>query len=263
MNKPIILAISGADPTGGAGIAADIEAMAALGCRCAPIISALTVQDTVRVHQVVPVPATMVIEQISAVLADMPVAAIKLGLLPDPELIARLGEHLGKCRSIPLVLDPVLRAGSGDPLVDEACSGLLVQHLIPLTTVATPNVAEARRLAPEAATLAACASSLLKNGCAAVLVKGADEPGPEVHNSLYRADQPPSHYAWPRLPGIYHGSGCTLASAIASYLARGTMLEAAVRDAQDYTWHALKAGTQDGHGQRHPDRCFAMPAGKT
>jgi hydroxymethylpyrimidine/phosphomethylpyrimidine kinase len=157
-----------------------------------------------------------------------------------------------------VVLDPVLASGRGDALADAETMQVLRSALLPRTTVLTPNSLEARRLAGAApdANLPECARTLAKLGCKYVLVTGTHETGAEVVNTLYSARGVVREDRWPRLPGSYHGSGCTLAAAIAALLAKGLEVERAVQQAQEYTWKALAAGFSPGHGQVIPNRFF-------
>lgn len=243
---PVVLIIAGNDPSGGAGLAADIQAVTALGAHPAPVVTAVTVQDTVDVSEIGAVPATRVAAQMRAVLADMPVAAVKLGLLGDVAVGQAVAALLRERRGLPIVVDPVLAAGGGAELADEALLDVYRRDILPLATVLTPNAVEARRLASGA-------TSLLEMGAARVLVTGGDEDTPEVVNTLYSPGDV-EVFTWPRLPGRYHGSGCTLASAIAALLAHGRSVEDAVREAQRYTWQTLENAWRIGHGQLIPDR---------
>lgn len=250
----VVLIIAGNDPSGGAGLGADIQAVTALGGHPAPVVSAITVQDTVNAWQVVAVAPQMIARQMQAVLADMPVAAIKLGLLGNAGVAQAVARILKAHTDIPVVLDPVLAAGGGAPLADPTLINEYLETLVPLATLMTPNASESRRLAPSASDAQARAAALLARGCRHVLLKGADEDAIEVHNSLFSHNGTHKHFIWPRLPGNYHGSGCTLASAIATLLARGHAPLAAVEIAQRYTWETLKQGWQLGKGQIIPNR---------
>jgi hydroxymethylpyrimidine/phosphomethylpyrimidine kinase len=252
------MVFSGNDPTGGAGIQADIEALGSHGCRAAPVITALTVQDTGNVIAVEPVPADLLVEQARAVLDDMPVAAFKIGLIGAAETAEALHGLLIRHPGIPVVLDPVLAAGGGAPLASEALIDTIVDRLLPLTTVLTPNTREAHRLARGADTTDACAMALLERGSEYVLITGADESTERVFNRFYGDRRLLERFAWERIPGTYHGSGCTLAASIAGLLARGRPPRIAVREAQQYTWEALRHGYQTGRGQKMPDRLYWM-----
>lgn len=258
---PVVMTLAGNDPSGGAGLAADIETLVSLGCHPAPVVTALTVQDTRNVKALLPVSPDQIIAQAETVLADMPVAAFKIGMIGNADNAAALHDLLRAHPGIPVVLDPVLAAGGGAELADQALIEAIQTLLLPLTTVLTPNSGEARRLAPEADTLEACAMALLARGCQYVLITGGHEPTTEVINTLYGNNRLLETHRWPRLPDSCHGSGCTLAAAIAGLLAQGgelhaDLLRSAIHRAQDYTWRSLQAGYRAGGGQRLPNRLF-------
>ncbi len=253
---PIVLSFSGNDPTGGAGIAADIETLASMGCHCAPVITALTVQDSVNMSRFDAVDMDLLIEQARAVLEDMPVSCFKIGMIGSEEAAVAIHTILMDYPGIPVVLDPILRAGGGTQIADEELVEAMVELLFPLTTVLTPNSLEARRLAHEADTLDACAHELLDMGCEYVLLTGTHETTPEVVNTLYGNNRLMEKFSWGRLAESYHGSGCTLASAIAGMLAHGVDPFTAIHDAQDFTWQSLKNGYRLGMGQHMPNRFF-------
>lgn len=257
---PIVLTFAAADPSGGAGIQADLLTQASLGCHPLSVITALTVQDTVGVEAIQAMDPDWVEDQARCLLEDMPVAAFKIGLVGSVENTSVIASIVSDYPDIPLVLDPVLASGRGDELATEDMIAALREMLIPQATLVTPNSQEARRLADEddeeEPELDECARRLLSYGAEFVLLTGTHENTAKVINILYgetgmvRADR------WERLPGSYHGSGCTLASAIAANLANGQSIGDAVRDAQDYTWQALAAGFRPGMGQYIPDRFF-------
>lgn len=259
---PLVLVFAASDPSSGAGIQADILTLASLGCHPLTAITALTVQDTVGVQSVHPVSAELLEQQARVILEDMPVAAFKIGMLGSVENIAAIAEILSDYPDIPLVLDPVLASGRGDELASEDMISAMRELLLPQTTLLTPNSMEARRLAlddvdePDEPNLAECARRLIGVGSEFVLITGTHEHSPQVVNSLYGENGLVRADAWERLPGSYHGSGCTLASAIAANLANGLDMVEAVRDAQDYTWRALANGFRPGMGQYFPDRFF-------
>ncbi len=253
---PSVLALSGLDPSGGAGILADTEAILSQGCHTCPVITTLTVQDTRQVTRTEPVEALLLVEQARAVLEDIPVRAIKIGLLGSVAQVEAIHTLLTDYPALPVVLDPVLAAGNGDPLVEEAVREALQLLLLPQVTVLTPNTPEARRLAPEADSLDACAEELLDRGCEFVLITGSHEPGSEVVNRLYGNHRLLEAFRWPRLEGSYHGSGCTLASAVAGLLAQGKEPMTAIHEAQEYTWQSLEKGYRLGLGQQIPNRLF-------
>lgn len=264
---PVVMTLAGNDPSGGAGLAADIETLVSLGCHPAPVVTALTVQNTHNVQALLPVGPEQILAQARAILADMKVAAFKIGVIGSAESVTALHELLTTHPDIPVVLDPVLAAGGGTDLASKTLIEAIQDLLLPLTTVLTPNSVEARRLAPEADTLSACAMALLARGCRYVLISGGHEPTDEVINTLYGNNRLLESWRWPRLPDEYHGSGCTLAAAIAALLAQGRELHSdaphsAIYHAQDYTWRSLQAGYQAGSGQWLPNRLFWAAAAR-
>ena len=252
---PVILVIAGNDPTGGAGLTADTQTLAALGCHIAPVVSSVTVQDTVDARAVWPTGAERVVLQMGAVLDDMAVAAVKCGLLADAETVASVAALLADHPGLPLVVDPVLIAGGGAVLAGESVAAALRRELIPLATAITPNRFELRELVPEHGDDQARARALCDQGCRYVLVTGGDDSGSgPVENTLYGGDGCQRTFSWPRLPDRYHGSGCTLAAALTALLACGLSPVAAVEQAQDYTWRALRDAFRAGRGQSLPRR---------
>jgi hydroxymethylpyrimidine/phosphomethylpyrimidine kinase len=254
-SRPVLLCLGGHDPVGGAGIQADIETIAALGGHAATVVTCLTVQDSRNVRRLEAVSSAMLREQAEAVLGDMAVAAVKIGLIGSAALVPVIAELLRRHPDLPVVLDPVLAAGGGTELAGADLLAAIREQLLPRTTLITPNLAEAQRLTG-ATEPDACADALLAAGCQAVLLTGADSAGdaPEVLNRLYRPGQRTEHWHWPRLPHSYHGSGCTLAAACACLLAQGLALTEAAAQAQAFTDAALRAGWRPGHGQHLPWR---------
>jgi hydroxymethylpyrimidine/phosphomethylpyrimidine kinase len=250
------MCFAGLDSTGGAGLQADIEAVASMGCHAAPVVTALTVQDTQRVIDYTPVEATQLIAQARAVLEDMPVAAIKIGMLGDVRVIEAIHTLLTDYPNIPVVLDPVLAGGGGGSLSTPEIIDAINQLLLPQVTVLTPNSIEARALAPECDTLEACGQGLLDKGCEFVLLTGTHEDAEHVENLLFGNRRLLETFTWERLPHSYHGSGCTLAAAIAGLLAQGLEPFTAIHEAQEYTWEALRHGYRVGMGQLLPNRLF-------
>ena len=253
---PAVMAFSGNDPTGGAGIQADIEALASMGCHAAPVITSLTIQDTQDIQGYVPIDASLLVQQARAVLEDIPIAAFKIGMLGSVEVIEAVHTILTDYSDIPVVLDPVLVAGGGSEIADEEMIEAITSLLLPQTTILTPNSIEARILAHEADSLDACAQELLEMGCEYVLVTGTHEATTDVTNILYGDRRKLESFTWDRLPETYHGSGCTLAAAIAGLIAQGMEPFAAIHEAQEYTWESLRAGYRLGMGQHLPNRFF-------
>lgn len=259
---PIVLTFAASDPSAGAGLQADILTIASMGCHPLTVVTAITVQDTSGVDDVQSVDAELVMNQARTVLEDMPVAAFKIGLLGSVENIAVIAEIISDYPDIPLVFDPVLSSGRGDELANEDMLDAMRELLLPQTTILTPNSMEARRLIQDEDNdednpdLNECAKRIIQLGCEYVLITGTHENTPKVINTLYTERGILRGDNWPRLSGIYHGSGCTLASAIAALLANGLPMEEAVREAQEYTWETLKYGFRPGMGQHIPDRLF-------
>jgi hydroxymethylpyrimidine/phosphomethylpyrimidine kinase len=245
---PLVLTFAASDPTGGAGLQADLLTLAALGCHPLSVLTALTVQDTSGVEHVQAIDAELVARQANRVLAETKVAAFKVGVLGSPGNARAVAEIASAHAQVPLVLDPVLASGRGDALASDATRAALLESLVPCAAVVTPNSIEAAQLGGK--------DRLLELGCRYVLVTGTHEPTAEVVNKLYDAGGLVREDRWPRLPGSYHGSGCTLASAIAAMIAKGRSVPEAVREAQEFTWQALAAGFRSGAGQTLPNRFF-------
>lgn len=257
------MTFAGNDPTGGAGLQADIETFASLQCHAAPVVTALTCQDSGHVIDVSPVPAAQLTAQAQAVLDDLPVAAFKIGMPGSLENILAIRDILQAHPGLPVVLDPVLASGAGDALSaddKDAMAEAICQQLLPITTIVTPNMPEANALTSDMATShAQRAAELLGHGCHYVLLTGTHDDTEHVLNHFYgkrENEQLIESFQWQRLPHSYHGSGCTLASAIAALLALGMDPFTAVNEAQEYTWHALQHGYQPGKGQCLPNRFY-------
>ncbi|POB00285.1 hydroxymethylpyrimidine/phosphomethylpyrimidine kinase [Chromobacterium sinusclupearum] len=259
---PMVLTLAGSDPSGGAGIQADILTLASLGCHPLSVITAITVQDTVGVNDLMVLDSDWVNDQARFLMEDMPVAAFKIGMLGSVENVAVVAQLIADYPDIPVVLDPVLASGGGHDLADEDVISAMRDMLIPQVSILTPNSLEARRLASndpdedEELTLDQCAERIMALGVPYLLITGTHENSKEVINSLYGQDGVVRSDHWERLPGSYHGSGCTLASAIAGMLATGLLLPEAVREAQEYTYQTLLNGFRPGMGQFLPDRMF-------
>ena len=263
---PIALTIAGSDSSGGAGIQADLKTFTALGVYGASVLTALTAQNTRGVNGVHTPPAAFVRAQIDAVLDDLDVAAIKTGMLANGEIVTAVAEALAAHKSIPLVVDPVMVATSGDRLLDPAAVAAVQHRLIPLATLITPNLAEAAALlgVGEATSIAAMeeqAFALLGFGCRAVLVKGGHGTGNEAVDVLVTAGGEVTHLVAPRIATRNtHGTGCTLSAAIAALLATGAVLPDAVRRAKTFLSAALAHGAalRIGNGSGPVDHMFAI-----
>lgn len=252
------------DPSSGAGLQADILTFASMGCHPLSVVTGITAQDTVGVENLMLFDAEWINEQARTILEDVQVAAFKLGMLGSVENVAVIAEIMADYPNTPLLIDPVLSSGRGDELANEEVQAAMIDLLLPQATMITPNSIEARRLAyygddsdeAENASLATTAKRLLDLGSQFVLITGTHERTQDVVNTLYGPDHFVKPYTWERLSGSYHGSGCTLTSAIAACLAHGLSVEEAVQEAQEFTWQTLKAGFRAGMGQHIPDRLF-------
>jgi hydroxymethylpyrimidine/phosphomethylpyrimidine kinase len=225
------------------------------------MLGVITVQDSLGVEGVLPIDADWVADQARRLLEDMPVDAFKIGVMGSVENIAAIAEIVSDYPDVPLIFDPVLASGRGDELASDDMTHAMRELILPQTTILTPNSVEVRLIAEtedeeDTRSLAECAARLVEKGCEYVLVTGTHENTPDVVNTLYDKSGIVRTDNWPRLPGSYHGSGCTLASAIAAMLANGLTLSEAVREAQEFTWQALRKAYRPGMGQFLPDRLF-------
>ena len=256
---PISLTIAGSDSGGGAGIQADIKAMSANGVYAASVITAVTAQNTRSVSAVHEIPAPIVAAQIDAVLSDLSVQSIKLGVLFSPQIIQAVASALSAFRGA-VVVDPVMIAKSGDALLQEDAVAALIADILPRADLLTPNLPEAARLlnqpeADSADQMVTQARALLEMGPKAVLMKGGHSAGNICSDALVTAER----VTWFSAPRIdtrnTHGTGCTYAAAIAAGLAHGKPLGAAVQAAHDYLHRAIIAADQldigTGHGPVH------------
>lgn len=256
MTRPCVLVFAGSDPSGGAGIQADIGSVGAMGAHALAVITALTVQDNDRVHEVHPVPARWLQQQAQALIDKIDIAAVKIGVIGNLANAAIIVEVIRALRlrnpAVPVVLDPVMTSGHGDALATDNAV-LMLAELIPLATLLTPNLPEAAILCAGDRRAEQQIDTLLQRGCGHVLLKGGH--GAEVHviNRWY-TDGASRSWSWPRLPGAFHGSGCTLAGAIAGALACGLPMEAALDVAQEFCHRALEQSFAIATGQRIPNR---------
>ena len=262
---PIALSIAGTDPTAGAGLQADLKTFSALGVYGATVVTALVAQNTTGVQAIQEIPPAFVRTQMDSVFSDLAVAAVKIGMLSQPAVIEAvaggLDAWIGAGTSTPVVLDPVMVAASGDPLIADEAVAVLTRRLFPLSLLITPNLFEAARLlgtavAESEAEMVDQGRALLELGPAAVLIKGGHSGGAESADVLVQAGCEP---AWFRAPRVAtrntHGTGCTLSSAIAAGLAKGAGLDEAVGDAKRYIAAAIAAADRleigRGHGPVH------------
>ena len=255
-----VLSIAGSDSGGGAGIQADLKTFSALGCYGMTAITALTAQNTVGVAGIHAVPPAFLKAQLCAVLDDIGVDAVKIGMLHAPEIVEVVAWAIDHYRIEHVVLDPVMVATSGDRLIEAPTVDVLRRELFPRASVITPNLDEAalllgRPLRGEA-DLDQAAADLLAQGARAVLLKGGHLPGDEVVDLLATSAQPGLRLRSARIASRnVHGTGCTLSSAIAAYLARGLALAQAVERARAYILQAIRAGAAVQTGQGHGPLC--------
>lgn len=240
---PTVLVFAGLDPGGGAGLAADIAAIGALGGHALPVATALTVQDNNRVHEAQPVDAGLLVRQAGALIDACRIDAVKIGIPGSRANAAAIAGLLRRLRAadpgLPVVLDPVLASGHGDPLGQGDAVAALAE-LLPLATVLVPNL-------PEAQALGAVP-------CEHVLLTGGHGEGSVIVNRWLRGGVEQRAWRLPRLPHGYHGSGCTLAAAIAARLALGDPVGQALDHAQDYCHQTLAQAFRIAPGQRIPRR---------
>lgn len=256
-----VLTIAGSDSGGGAGIQADLKTMSALGCYAMSAITALTAQNTVAVTGIQAVPPAFVADQIAAVFSDIGADAVKIGMLYSAELIAVVAEQLKKFSARNIVLDPVMVAQSGDKLLQDDAVEALKTLLMPLADVVTPNIPEAQILAAlkirQLDDMRTAARTLARTGSRSILIKGGHLEKNQSRDVLYLGvEKRFVLLEGKRVPSRnIHGTGCTLSSAIASFMARGAKIEAAVRQAKAYIQKAIQAGAEyeigHGHGPVH------------
>ncbi len=256
---PTVLVFGGHDPSGGAGIAADISTLLALGCHPIVVITAITVQNTNQLQRYELLDPALIKAQADALLEDTPIAACKTGMLGSAAIVAPVAAAVTALSGVPLVFDPVLCADRGGPLGEPDLVAALQTSLLPRATLVTPNINECRALTsttePDQA-----ARELMARGCKNVLVTGTHAPTPKVVHRLYQASNEAVEMSqWPRLTGVFHGSGCTLASAVAAHLAHGESMTDAVNHALEYTWQSLRHGYRPGSGQSIPQRFWRLP----
>lgn len=251
-NKPIVLCFSGHDASGGAGIQADIEAIASLGCHACTVITALSVQNTVDVVSIHPVDTSIVKKTVDCLLDDVQPSAIKIGLIGSIDVLNIIVATVKLFPSIPIILDPVLASGSGKTdMGNDDLIQAIINDLLPLITLITPNTPELLKL-----TKNSDASRLNQMGCDYVLITGTHEDTDQVHNELHFNERLLDVMSVQRLAEDYHGSGCTLAASISAMLAYGLDPLHACKEAVDFTFASLQTGFKIGHGQLIPNRLF-------
>lgn len=244
---PSVLSIAGFDGSGGAGIQADMKTVSALGCYATSVLTALPVQNTTGVRSVYPIPATVVSEQIRTILDDVFPDAIKIGMVHTPELVDVIADNLENYPPVPVVFDPVMVATSGHKLIEEQTIAYMVKRLFPLADIITPNLDEAAILAAmpisSVADMYRAGDHIRTSGCRSLLLKGGHLSLPQICSLYFAADGSVQEYYSEKYDTENtHGSGCTLSSAIAAFIARGAALQDAVAQAQEYVRQAILYG---------------------
>ena len=255
--RPCILCFAGLDPSGGAGLQADIESISNCGGHALPIASCLTTQNSVEVLSITALNTEMIKQQADILLQDMNISACKIGVIPNQATADTIADIVANFSSVPVVLDPVLGPTRGRSFVDSAALKSIRHKLLSKVDVITPNHTELTQLCALEDTQQRQIEALSELGPEYVLVTGADQDTQQVHNVLYGKSQLIQDYQWPRLNASYHGSGCTLSSALACFLALGHGVESASQRAQEYTYAALQHAEPLGQGQLIPDRNIA------
>ncbi|MDR6920939.1 bifunctional hydroxymethylpyrimidine kinase/phosphomethylpyrimidine kinase [Chryseobacterium sp. 2987] len=252
---PSVLTIAGFDGSGGAGIQADIKTASALGCFSTSVLTALPVQNTQGVRKIYPVPVEAVADQIEAILDDIFPDAIKIGMVHTPQLVETIVSTLAKYKKTPLVFDPVMVATSGHRLIEKETITAIIEKLFPIADVITPNMDEAAILADTSVhtleDLYMAGEKIKKLGCKSILLKGGHQETSTITSLYY--DENEQYHSFETVKfdtNNTHGSGCTLSSAIAAYLAQGKTLYDAVSLGQQYVYQAIENGkdVQTGFG---------------
>ncbi len=246
--------LSGLDPSGGAGIQADIQAITSIGAHPLPVLTCLTVQDTRNVYGAEPVSPDLIKQQLECLAQDTPIHAIKTGALGNAEVVEVLVEFVQKHSGVPLIVDPVIKAAGGGDLADDALVTAMKDKLFARAEMITPNGIELAQLGGSD-NPAEAARNLLQTGCESVLATGGHGTGIHIINTLYNHAPEPMEWEVERVgSNEYHGTGCTLAAAIAAGRAMGLSPRAAISQAQNYVHRTLLHALTVGQGQRVPDR---------
>ena len=249
------MTFSALDSTGGAGLTADAVTLFALGCHPLSIATGLTIQNTSTFENLQTLPPDFVEKSARLVLEESQVSAFKIGVVGSDKNAAIIANILEDYTDIPVVFDPVLKASSGGELADQNFIAAARQYLIPKASVITPNLAELKALCPELnnASPQECAEFLFAQGAQEILATGGDADSAAIQN-LWFSQNGKENFLSPRLIGAFHGSGCTLSSAIAAFLARGESLDSAIPNALEWTWQSLENAFQSGKAQKTPQR---------
>lgn len=261
-----VLTIAGSDGSGGAGIQGDIKTISSLGCYASSALTALVVQNSHGVSSIHNIAVGIVVLQIEAIMTDMLPDAIKIGMVPTPELAESIAKILRKYPEIPVILDPVMVATSGGKLIEDAAINGLTEHLFPLASIITPNLDEASLLAGMAIhnleDMKKAGRIIMKSCCRALLLKGGHLRGERLTTLYFSENGTVREFVSDKIDtDNTHGTGCTLSSAIASYIARGMDLENAVANAEEYVHLAILNGAdvKTGEGKAGPLNHFFKP----
>ena len=246
------------DATGATGVAADIEAISSQACHACTVITSLSVQDSQVVSSLIPIDADIIAQSARAVLEDMPVDAIKIGLVGSDEAVQVIHEILQDYPDIPVVYETMLVSSNGMELAEGDMIEAARELLVPLTRILTLNTIEAGMLLPEADNPAAMMNGLMDMGCDHLLLSGRREANETVINTLYHNYRIIEQFEWPHLTREFYGAGCTLSSSLAALLAQGLDSLSACREAQSYCWQSLKHASRFGMGQYQPARFYWM-----
>jgi hydroxymethylpyrimidine/phosphomethylpyrimidine kinase len=247
-HTPVIMSISNHDPCGSAGISADIETLASLGCHCTPIITRISARDTAALKDDYIIDSSLLLEQIRAVLEDIPINLIKVGNLGSVANIETVSTILNDYPNIQVVLHTDI--DRRDNKLDQALRSLL----LPQATIAIFNERQTLSLATKGDTLAACAQELLEYECQNIFITSSKNTAATIHNHWYTTHNHSQDYSWPRLQRNFLGAGATLSAALSGYLGHGISMAESIQQAQQFTWQALKEGRRLGMGSLTPNR---------
>jgi len=245
-----VLLFSGLDPCGAAGVVADIETINQFGMTSLPIITTLTVQNTQEIKLVETTSQKLIEAQFQALTEDIAFQTVKIGLLGSLGQIKTIIKLLNTREGLSIILDPVITSGNDEVLLDEDAINMIRNELVPLATILTPNLTELSRLAPGLDEK----SAILSLDCPWVLVTTADKSEVDIEHRLYHHSKLVNQFPYKKLPGKYHGSGCTLSSAISALIASDVPVEIACKRALDYTYQTLLSAKKLGKMQYHPNR---------
>jgi hydroxymethylpyrimidine/phosphomethylpyrimidine kinase len=252
--KPVVLVFGGHDPSGCAGIQADIESIAAQGCHAATVITMLTTQSFNEFISFRSCDSEDAVKQAELLLDSMDIRAVKIGAIGSLSLLDAIVDILSRVPALPVVLDPVLASTTGHDMASDDLMSSMIETLLPRVEILTPNTHEAALLSGINDNPDAAAGKLLEQGCRHVLLTGTHATTDNVINRYYNADDTPASYEYQRLPGEYRGSGCLLASAIAANRASGLDVQTSIEHALEYTWQCLKAASTNDDTIHIPDR---------